>query len=140
MWKSPRTHKYGAKEVWYDGIRFPSIGEGNRYLFLRDEARAGRISDLRLQVHYELYPAVFEQKTITRGPRKGETVNSRLLEEGITYVADFVYRLPDGREVVEDFKGMQTPVFKIKRRLMRERLGIRVHIVTRPCAVPGSSD
>lgn len=124
--------KYGAKAVVIAGIRFPSKGEGDRYLYLRECERVGIISDLRLQVPFELYPPVYEQKTLTRGPRAGQTVNGRLLMGGMSYVADFVYKLPDGRVVVEDYKGVQTPVFKIKYRLMIERFGIKIRIVKRP--------
>lgn len=124
--------KYHAKEVWIGGIRFQSQGEGDRYLYLRDCARTGKIQDLRLQVPFQLYPPVYEQKTITRGPRKGQTVNGRLVWEGVTYIADFAYTTADGRQVVEDYKGVETPVFKLKKRLMWEILGIRLRIVKRP--------
>ena len=125
--------KYHAKEVWIGGIRFQSQGEGDRYLYLRELQRLGRIQDLRLQVPFVIYPPVYEQKTLTRGPRKGQTVNGRLLLEGVSYIADFVYKLPDGKSVVEDYKGVETPVFKIKYRLMMEVCGIRIRIVKRPC-------
>ena len=126
-------HKFHAREVWHDGIRFPSTGEGDRYLFLKDCQRNGKISGLKLQVPFQLYPAVYEEKTLKRGPRKGQVVNGRLVWEGVSYICDFVYTLPDGRCVVEDFKGVQTPVFKLKRRLMHELLGIDIKIVKRPC-------
>ncbi len=126
------SHKYGAKSVVIGGIRFPSTGEGNRYLYLKDCARRGIIRDLQLQVPFELYPPIYEPKLLKRGPRKGQTVNGRLLWEGITYISDFVYTLPDGTQVVEDFKGVQTPVFKIKRRLLKERCGIELRVVIRP--------
>lgn len=125
--------KYGAKAVTIGGIRFQSQGEGDRYLYLRDCERKGLIEDLRLQVPFELYPPVYEKRTLKRGPRAGHVVNGRLLLEGMSYIADFVYRLPDGSLVVEDYKGVQTPVFKLKYRLMMELCGIRVRIVTRPC-------
>lgn len=118
--------------MWIGGLRFQSAGEGDRYLFLRDCQRTGKVRDLRLQVPFELYPPVYEQKTLVRGPRKGQTVNGRLIWEGVTYIADFVYSTADGECVVEDYKGVETPVFKLKRRLMHELLGIDVKIVKRP--------
>lgn len=49
------------------------------------------------------------------------------MERKCTYVADFVYR--DGSKlIVEDYKGVQTEVFKIKRKLMLWRYGIEVKI------------
>ena len=125
--------KYHAKEVWIGGIRFQSQGEGDRYLYLRELQRLGKIRDLQLQVPFSLFPPVYEQKTLTRGPRKGQTVNGRLIWEGVSYIADFVYNLPDGTKVVEDYKGVETPVFKIKNRLMHELLGVDIKIVKRPC-------
>ena len=128
-----RTYsKYKAKEVWITGLRFPSQGEGDRYLYLRECLRTSKIKNLQIQVPFTLYPPVYEQKTLKRGPRAGQTVNGRLLLEGLTYVADFVYQLPDGSLVVEDFKGVETPVFKIKYRLMMELCGIRIRKVKRP--------
>ena len=132
-------HKYGAKFVVIEGKRFPSKGEGDRYLYLRECEREGKISDLRLQVVFRLLPAIYEQKEITRGPRKGQTVNGRLLYHGVSYVADFFYKMPDGEYVVEDFKGMLTPVFKIKQRLAIEN-GISIRVVKSPCepvGIPG---
>ena len=40
-------------------------------------------------------------------------------------MADFVY-LENGQLVVEDVKGVRTPVYKLKKRLMAERFGIEV--------------
>ena len=65
--------------------------------------KAGEISDLRLQVPYELTPTI---------KLNGETFR------GIKYVADFVYKDKQGNEVVEDAKGMRTDVYKMKRKLM----------------------
>lgn len=64
---------------------------------------AGEISDLRLQVPYELVPTFKIGSEIFRATK---------------YVADFVYRDKDGNEVVEDSKGMRTDVYKLKKKLM----------------------
>lgn len=132
-------HKYGAKAVVICGIRFPSKGEGDRYLYLRECEREGLISDLRLQVVFHLLPPIYEPKVLTRGPRKGQTVNGRLLYHGVDYIADFVYRMPDGQDVTEDFKGVKTAVFKIKERMAVEN-GISIRVVKSPCepvGIPG---
>lgn len=133
------SHKYGAKAVVICGIRFPSKGEGDRYLYLRECEREGLISDLRLQYVIHLLPPIYEPKFITRGPRKGQTVNGRLLYHGVDYIADFVYKMPDGRHVIEDFKGVETVVFKIKARMAVES-GISIRVVKSPCepvGIPG---
>lgn len=129
--------KYHAREVWIAGIRFPSKGEGDRYLYLRDCERRGEISGLRLQVPFEFLPSIYEQKTLKRGPRKGQTVNGRLLYPGVSYVADFVYTMPgSGETVVEDYKGVETPVFRIKRRMAIEA-GFEIRVVKGPCEPVG---
>lgn len=125
----PRYGKYNAKPVCYDGHRFPSKGEGERYLYLREMAREGRISNLRLQVKYPFAEPIYE----TRIGARGKPVRGRLLLSGIAYVADFVYTLRNGREVVEDYKGMETPEFKIKERLLYDVYGIRLNKPKYPC-------
>ena len=41
----------------------------------------------------------------------------------IKYVADFVYE-ENGQTVVEDVKGVKTPVYKLKKRMLAEKYGI----------------
>ena len=48
-------------------------------------------------------------------------------ERECKYVADFVYtNAKSGERIVEDVKGMQTEVFKIKKKLMKEVHGIEI--------------
>ena len=102
--KRPKKEsKYGNQEIEIDGFKFDSKGEGYRYLELKTMMRAGAISNLRLQVPFELAPAA-----IVDGKKK----------PALIYIADFVYR-KDNRWVVEDFKGVRTDVYKIKRHLMK---------------------
>ena len=129
-------NKYHAREVWHDGFRFPSTGEGDRYLYLKDCQRRGEISNLRLQVQFVFLPNIYERKTLKRGPRKGQTVDGKLLYYGVSYIADFVYQMPDGETVVEDFKGTLTPVFKIKQRMAVEA-GFEIRVVKCPCEPVG---
>ena len=49
------------------------------------------------------------------------------MERKCTYVADFVYQ-SGSKSIVEDYKGVQTEVFKIKRKLMLWCYGIEVKI------------
>lgn len=110
--KSLRSNmsKYGAKPTTIDGIRFASKKEGRRYRELKVLLKAGRIAELRLQVPYRI------------------EVNGMLI---CTYKADFVYTEFDvatgGRlEVIEDCKGVRTPVYKLKAKLMRAIHGIEI--------------
>ena len=81
--------------------------------------RAGEITNLRQQVKYVLIPAQRDKSTevYQRGKHKGEPKEGKLLEKECDYYADFVYT-KNGREVVEDAKGMRTEVYKLKKKLM----------------------
>lgn len=103
--------KYYNKKVTYDGIEFDSIKEARRYQELKLLLRAGAISDLRLQVPYELIPAQY--------------INGKCVERAVKYIADFVYT-ENGKEVVEDAKGVRTDTYKIKKKLMLYVHGIRL--------------
>lgn len=94
-------NKFRAKRCEHDGIKFASMAEGRRYLELRMEEAAGLISDLKLQVKFPL-----------------EVCGIKVC----TYIADFVY-YRDGKEVVEDKKGMRTPVFNLKKKLFEAITG-----------------
>ena len=93
-------NKYGNRKV----AGFDSQREFNRYAELKLLERAGRISDLKRQVKYELIPAQY-----------GE--NGRCLYRATNYIADFVYT-ENGKTVVEDCKGFRTDVYQIKKKLM----------------------
>lgn len=101
-----RKSKYGAKKTEVDGILFDSAKEAKRYVELRYMKMTGQITDLLLQVEFELNP--------------GGT-------HSLVYVADFVYKeLRSGEVIVEDVKGYRTKEYKKKRRLMLEVHGIEI--------------
>ena len=95
--------KYKNKKTVVDGITFDSKKEARRYIQLKKMSEAGEISDLQLQVKFDLLPTM---KICGKTQRK------------VGYIADFTY-LKDGQLVVEDTKGMRTDVYKLKRRLMK---------------------
>lgn len=116
--------KYHAKKTVVDGITFDSRKEARRYIDLKNMAKAGLISDLRLQVPYLLIPQHREPDII--GPKGGHR-KGRVIEKACYYVADFVYYDEQARErIIEDCKGVKTEVYKIKRKLMYDRYGIRI--------------
>lgn len=98
-------NKYRNRKTIIDGITFDSRREAERYRELRLMEKANLILHLELQPVYELQ-AKFRHN--------GKT------ERAITYKADFRYE-ENGRIVVEDVKGMETEVFKIKRKLFLYR-------------------
>lgn len=125
-----RQSKYNNRKVEFDGITFDSAREAQRYQELKWMQQAGVISELKLQVPYELIPAAFEESTelYSRGPKKGQPKPGRCIEQACTYLADFQY-YENGKLVVEDAKGMHTKEYVIKRKLMLFRHGIRIREV-----------
>ena len=116
----PYRQKYGNKKVLVDGISFDSKREANRYTELKMMVRAGEISDLELQKEYELIPSQYEKTSMPKGKPK-------CLERSVKYIADFVYKdNRTGECVVEDTKGVRTPEYIIKRKLLLYVYGIRI--------------
>lgn len=112
-----RRNKYNNKRVERDGHKFDSQRELVRYLELNDLQKAGKIRDLKLQPRYLLQDKF--------------TYNGRTVRK-IEYVADFEYTaLPEGVVIVEDVKGVQTEVFKLKMKMFLKRWGhlVRFKIV-----------
>lgn len=101
-----RPHKYRAKPVVIDNIRFASTAEGNRYLELKTLFRANKITDLTLQPEYLC------------------EVNGVKV---CIYRADFQYfDYQTGKTVVEDKKGFRTAEYKLKKRLVEACHGITI--------------
>lgn len=109
--------KYGNRKITRDGITFDSVKECQRYCELKLMQRAGGISDLQMQVKYELIPA-----------QKVEFPDGVVKERATNYIADFVYQ-QNGLTVVEDTKGFRTKDYVMKRKLMLWRYGIRIREV-----------
>lgn len=115
--------KYKSKKVQEGDLVFDSKKEHRRWRELRAMEDAGEISDLVRQCKYVLIPAAHEPDII--GPRGG-VKKGKLIERECSYIADFVY-VKDGERIVEDTKGMRTPDYIIKRKLMLKVYGIRIH-------------
>lgn len=125
-----RRNKYGSRKIIRDGITFDSAKEYSRYRELCLRQKAGKVTDLKRQVEFELIPAQFEDiatgELYKRGERKGQPKVKRVcVEKAVKYIADFVYT-EDGKTVVEDTKGFRTKDYIIKRKLMLYIHGIKV--------------
>lgn len=106
--------KYRNRKVTVDGIMFDSVREARRYGELKLLEKGGYISNLRLQVPFELLP---NQKDI----------DGNVIERKVRYIADFVYfDRQKGQEVVEDAKGVRTDVYRLKKKLMLDKYGIQI--------------
>jgi len=101
--------KYGNKKVIVDGVKFDSKAEAERYRELALLKKAGLIRNLKLQPKFLLQD---------KFKYNGKT------ERAISYIADFEYfDVQEGSFVVEDVKGVETEVFKIKRKLFLKQYG-----------------
>ena len=116
--------KYHNKKVTFDGFEFDSKKEMYRYIRLKSMQEEGLISELRMQVPYEIIPAVYEEETVQM-KTKVKTV-TKCVQRAVHYLADFVYKDKDGNEVVEDAKGMRTEKYLLKKKMMRAFLGISI--------------
>lgn len=111
----PGKQKYGNRKTVVNGIRFDSQREADRYQALLFLQRIHQISGLERQVKFELIPAQRDER-------------GKVIEHACNYYADFVY-VQNGKTVVEDAKGFQTPEYKIKRKLMLQKYGIKIREV-----------
>lgn len=99
-----RSQKYGANAVVTDEGRFASQREHQHWCLSKLRQRAGEIRNLERQVRF------------------------RLENNGVhicDYIADEVF-FEGQQRVVVDVKGVETPEFKLKRKLMLALLGIEV--------------
>ena len=109
---------------------FDSKKEAAEYKRLALLQRAGEISNLQIQVQYELIPAKYE--TYPRYNKDGKRLKdgTRCIEQNCCYIADFVYTDSEGNTVVEDVKGFKKGaaygLYVIKRKLMLEKYGIQI--------------
>lgn len=130
-----RQFKYGNKKVEYDGHKFDSMRERDRYIFLKEKEKEGVIADLELQPEFELVPAQYKYEQIPTS--KGMKEKKSVIERALHYRADFSYVLNNTiRElVIEDVKispKMRPIEFKIKKKLMLWIHGIEVKEVYNP--------
>lgn len=103
-----KKSKYHNKKCILCGITFDSKLEAQRWLVLQDMQKQGKIYGLELQ---KAFP----------------------IGAGRKYLADFYYKLSDSKngssgwnagcdtEVVEDVKGVETAVFRLKMALFNEK-------------------
>lgn len=117
-----RRHKYNARRTVVDGIEFASAKEARRYSELLLLERAGKISGLELQPCFLI-------------EINGEPVRApadKMGRRGPPYrvYLDFAYMdTATRRYVVEDTKGRDTPMSRLKRQLVEAIHGVTVEIV-----------
>ncbi len=99
-------NKYRNKKMVLNGKTYDSKKEMLRAIQLKQMEKMGMISDLQEQVRFTL-----QEPFVNNCGKK---------IRGIFYVADFVYN-ENGKQIVEDCKGIRTDVFKIKHKMFEKR-------------------
>lgn len=99
--------KFRAVKTVVDGIKFDSKREAHYYLIFKSLEREGRITNLELQTSL-----IFDY-------------NGRKM---FTYKPDFEYDDKDGHHII-DVKGVETPVFRLKKKLIEAKYNIKIEIV-----------
>jgi hypothetical protein len=107
--KRTNTPKYHNIPEVINGIRFASRKEARRYVTLTLLQRAGEIRDLEADKRKLRYPLVVNGVKIA------------------VYECDYRYVTRAGALVIEDAKGVRTPVYTLKKRLMKALYDIDIY-------------
>lgn len=131
--KRKKGERYNHTTVVADGLKFDSKKEYERYVFLKDAERQGKITNLQTQVKFELIPKVTEEY-VERLKTK-DKIKTRTLQQPITWTADYVY-YKDGEMIVEDVKASKfllSDRFVIKEKIFFWKYRKRIRIVYDAC-------
>lgn len=99
-----KRNKYSSQIIEFDGHKFRSKREYNYYLLLKAMQTLGQITDLQLQVPFEL--------------NQGGT-------HSLKYYADFVF-IEEGVKKIIDVKGFRTALYRKKKKLMLKIYGVEI--------------
>lgn len=112
--------KYRNVKTQVDGIMFASKREADRYGGLKFLQKAGQIWSLECHPRWPL----------RCGGTPIKIRNKNNVARQVFYVADFSYRMRSDNElIVEDVKGFDTPISRLKRGIMEADHGIKVRII-----------
>ena len=100
-------NKYNNIKTVVDGIKFDSKREAVHYAYLKNLEKRGIITDLQLQTKLDFK---IDGKKI------------------FTYKPDFEYEDEYGHHYI-DVKGVETPVFRLKKKLIEAKYKIIIEIV-----------
>lgn len=103
-----KMNKYHNIKTTVDGITFDSKAEARYYGIYKRFQEWGKISNLQRQIPY-----IFK-------------IDGKKI---FTYKADFQYTDKEGKEHVIDVKGVETPVFRLKKKLIEAQYGIEIEVV-----------
>lgn len=101
-----KPNKFNAQKTEVDGITFHSLKEARRYGELKLLERAGKVSELALQVKMPI------------------EINGKHI---CNYFADFVYTdIATNKVTIEDTKGVRTPLYKLKKKLVEAQYRVTI--------------
>ena len=100
-------NKYNNQITYIDGKRFASRKEAMHFVYLRSLQDKGQIDNLQLQTSI-----VFK-------------INDKKI---FTYKPDFEYDDDNGHHII-DVKGVQTPLFKLKKKLIEAQYNCIIEII-----------
>ena len=103
-----KKHKYGAIKVKDDGYTFDSKMEYRRYKELLILQRAGEIQNLMVHPFFTI------------------EINDIMVSK---VILDFAYHDKNHKAVYEDVKGFDTPISRLKRKLVKAVHGIDVEVI-----------
>lgn len=148
MMKFVKPSKFCNKKIVTSEGVFDSKLEYNRWLFLSQLEKEGKIENLQRQVKFLLIPT--QRVLQKRFNKKGKELKPKeiVAELECAYYADFVYEVPSfdsapegcrwTTKVVEDTKSKitKTPEYRIKKKLMRYLLQIPITEITKATQLP----
>lgn len=94
-------HKFNAKAQNYDGIKFPSKAELQRYIELKALIKTGEVLFFLRQVPFHL-------------------------PGSIKFVCDYLVFWADGTVTFEEVKGVKTPLYIAKKKMVEAIYGIKI--------------
>lgn len=98
-------NKYNAKKTLIGGITFDSKKEATRYGVLVLLKRSGQIKEIELQPRFDI------------------KINGKFCG---FYKADFRIEWANGDVTIEDVKGITTPVYNLKKKIIEAMYGIKI--------------
>lgn len=114
--------KYGSNKVEWHGIVFDSKYELQRYLYLLDLQKQGKISQLRRQQKFILIKKIV--KLVPKQLKTKVRWDTRVVEMESAYHNDFTY-IEDGKYISEEFKSSMTSKladYILRRKLMVQKI------------------
>ncbi len=125
-------NKYNARKVHAFGKKFDSQGEYKRAIYLMDCEKQGLIQNLEYQIPYKII--INDVKICSYIADFRYMLNIGFVKDGMrlpkdAFIDDFYnVWIP----VVEDFKGVVTPMFKLKAKLVKACYDIDIKVKKKP--------